>query len=97
MVDFHGICREGKFRRLVVWSLEGKGADEQRLTVRGALAGAAAEFERVFSGRAQFGFIKKLPRGAEHGMDVGDLTLFEAEWMMERAVAVGGWRFSVGD
>lgn len=77
---------EGKFRRLVVWSLEGCAS------VKVALHDAAHEFERLFGGRAQFGFMRRLPRGAEHGMDVGDLTLFEAEWMLERCVAVGGRR-----
>lgn len=82
--DVDAACAEGKFRRLVVWNLEGCAS------VKVALYEAAHEFERLFGGRAQFGFMKKLPRGAEHGMDVGDLTLLEAEWMLERCVAVGG-------
>lgn len=74
-----------KMRRLVMWSLDGYP------TVKVALHAAAAEFERVFHGRAMYGFVRRLPRGAEHGMDVEDLTLLEADWMLERAVAVGGW------
>lgn len=84
--EVNAACREGKFRRLVVWNLEGCAS------VKAALYEAAQEFERLFAGRAQFGFMNRLPKGAEHGMDVGDLTLFESEWMLERAVAVGGRR-----
>lgn len=101
-LDVHGVCAAGKFRRLVVWSLtpprpSPNGSPRSQFgegvyTVREALHDAAHEFERLFGGRAQFGFMRKLPRGAEHGMDVGDLTLFEAEWMLERCVAVGGRR-----
>lgn len=66
------------------------------ISVRQALHEAAREFERSFGGRPMYGFIRKLPRGAEHGMEVplgdgiGDLMLLEAEWMLERCVAVGG-------
>ena len=43
-----------KARRLVMWSLEGCPS------VRFALHEAAREFERLFGGRAQFGFIRKM-------------------------------------
>ena len=84
-VDFH--C-EGwpKYRRLVVWNL-GKYLAE---TV--ALHDAANEFERLFGGRASFAFMKKLPKQVENGVEVGDLSLFQSEWMIERCVAVGGRR-----
>lgn len=83
MIDIPAACKEGKFRRLVVWSLIGSPS------VRVALQEAAREFERLFGGRAKFAFIKKLPRGVENGMDIGDLSLFEAEWMLASCVAVG--------
>lgn len=82
-IDIPAACKKGKVRRLVAWSLVGCP------TVKVALYEAAQEFERLFGGRAQFGFMKKLPKGAEHGMEVGDLMLLEADWMLERCVAVG--------
>lgn len=98
VVDFE--C-EGwvKFRRLVVCPLEG------RVSVRAALQEAAREFERLFGGRAGYGFIRKMPvavgRGmweegiGEWGVDsgvvlVGDLVVLEVDWILERCVAVGG-------
>lgn len=84
MIDIPAACKEGKVRRLVVWNLEGC------LSVTVALYDAAHEYERLFGGRAEFGFMKKLPKAAEHGMELGDLILLEADWMLERCVAVGG-------
>lgn len=83
VIDIPAACKEGKVRRLVVWNLEGC------LSVTMALYDAAHEYERLFGGRAEFGFMKKLPKAAEHGMELGDLILLEAEWMLERCVAVG--------
>ena len=86
ILDFH--C-EGwvKFRRLVVWSLEGSAF------VRDGICQAEAEFERIFRFKPKFVFMRKLPRGAEHCQDAGQMILLEAEWMLERCVAVGGRRF----
>jgi hypothetical protein len=83
VMDFH--C-DGwpKFRRLVVWSLEGCPS------VTSALQEAAREFGRCFGSRPQFAFVRKLPGAAVNGQDVGDLILLEADWMLERCVAVGG-------
>lgn len=91
MIDVPAACAEGKFRRLVVWSLDsGKlEVESGKWSVRVALFEAAMEFERLFGGRAEYGFMRRLPKGAEHGMEVGDLILLEAEWMLERCVAVG--------
>ena len=82
-VDFH--C-EGwpKFRRLVVWNLE------KCISVTAALHDAADEFERLFGGRASFAFMKKLPKQVENGVEVGDLSLFQSEWMIEHCIALGG-------
>lgn len=83
MIDIPAACKEGKFRRLVAWNLDGCAS------VRSALQEAAREFERLFRGRAEFAFMKKLPAGAEPDMDIGDLILLEVDWMLERCVAVG--------
>jgi len=82
-IDVPAACVEGKARRLVVWSLAGCAS------VTRALYDAVHEYERLFGGRAQYAFMKKLPKAAEHGMAVGDLILLEADWMLERCVAVG--------
>ncbi len=95
--DVDAACRVGKFRRLVVWNLEGYEH------VREAVNHAAIYFHAMFGGDAQFGFMRKLPKGIEHGMEIsltpspspegrGELMLLEAEWMLERCVAVGGRR-----
>lgn len=91
VLEIDAACRDGKFRRLVVCPLEG------RVSVRAALQEAAREFERLFGGRPQFGFMRKMPKSAISDpllegsgvVDVGDLMLLEAEWMVERCVAVG--------
>jgi hypothetical protein len=83
MIDIPAASKNGKFRRLVAWNLDGCPS------VKVALHDAAMEFERLFGGRAEFGFVRKLPKGAEHGMEVGDLILLETEWMLDRCVAVG--------
>ena len=98
VLEIDAACREGKFRRLVVCPLDG------RVSVRAALQEAAREFERLFGGRAGYGFIRKMPvavgRGmweegiGEWGVDsgvvlVGDMVVLEVDWILERCVAVG--------
>lgn len=76
-----------KFRRFVVWSLDGCGS------VREALKQAKAEYERLFGRGPQFGFMRSLPKGVEWFTEFDGLLLLDAEWMLERCVAVGGRRF----
>lgn len=59
-------------------------------TVKMALYEANRKYEDVFLERAEYAFIRKLPRGVENGVEVGNLVLFEAEWMVRKCVAVGG-------
>jgi hypothetical protein len=40
--------------------------------------------------RAGYGFMRKLPAGVEVGTEVEGITLFEAEWALEKCVMVGG-------
>jgi len=75
-----------KFRRLVVWNLDGCGS------VREAISQAEELFWMTFKFRPGYAFVRKLARGAENGMDLDGLVLVEAEWMLERCVAVGGKR-----
>lgn len=95
--DVNAACAEGKFRRLVVWNLEGYEH------VREAVNHAAIYFHALFGGVPQFGFLRKLPKGIENGREVAltlpspegrgaSVMLLEAEWMLERSVAVGGRR-----
>lgn len=73
-----------KFRRLVVWNLEGCAS------VTEAFYNAAMEYERVlYGGKPEFAFMRKLPKGARE--EIGGMPLIECEWMLERCVAVGGW------
>lgn len=72
-----------KAKRFVLWSLTGI------KSVKLALFEAANKYEEVFKQRAQYAFMRKLPRGVENGIEVGDLMLFEAEWMVRNCVAVG--------
>jgi len=85
VMDFH--C-EGwkKFRRLVVWSLEGHGS------VREAISQSYTYFFVLFNFRPGFIFINKLPKGAENCQLVEGMFLTETEWMPGRCVAVGGKR-----
>jgi hypothetical protein len=69
----------------VVWNLNGCG------TVTRAMIDAANYYQDIFGERPGFAFIRKLPRGVENGVEVDDLMLFEADWMVRRCVAVG-WR-----
>lgn len=74
-----------KFRRFVVWSLDGKYGN-----VRGALIDAMQHFECLFGRRPAFAFMRTLPRGVEWFTQFEGMLLLDAEWMLERCVAVGG-------
>ena len=84
VIDIPAACKEGKVRRLVAWSLNGYAS------VKVALYDARKEYCRLFGGSPQFAFMRNLPRGVEPGIEIGTMMLFDAEWMLERCVAVGG-------
>jgi hypothetical protein len=69
-------------KRMVAWSFEGC------MNVTEALMRASVCYEHTFGCKPQYGFLKSLPRGVENGRETGPLLVFEAEWMLERAVAV---------
>ena len=73
-----------KFRRLVVWNLDGCNS------VRDAIEKAFMHFWVTFKFQPAFVFMKKLPKGVENAQDCEGLVLLEAEWMLEKCVAVGG-------
>lgn len=77
-------CREGKFRRLVLWHLDGF------VSIRDAITRAEYEFAHLFGFAPGYVFIKQLPRGAFHCQDVDGMLLLEVDWMLERSIAVGG-------
>lgn len=70
-------------KKFVVWHLSL--ADSVKI----ALYEANKKYEDIFSERAEYAFVRTLPRGIENGVEVGNLMLFEAEWMMRKCVAVG--------
>ncbi len=87
VVDFQPVGWP-RARRFVVWGLEpGEKVSEVIIL-------AAKEFLRLFGGKPQFAFMRKLPKGVENAtgiMFMGmEILLFEAEWMPKRCVAVGG-------
>ncbi len=59
-------------------------------SVRDAICQAEGHFLAAFHFRPAFVFMKKLPAGVEHAQDFDGLILLEAEWMLDRCVAVGG-------
>ncbi len=87
-LDIACVGNEKKFRRFVVWNLEGCAS------VKAAISDACMEFCKLFGGKPQYAFMAKLPKGAVSGqhlaLGVCELDLFEAEWMLEKCVAVGG-------
>jgi len=82
-LDVGCINNGANFRRLVVWSLEGYDL------VKPALNDAWEEYLRLFHGAAQYAFIKEIPAVIQNGHEVMGMTLIEAEWMLDRCVAVG--------
>ena len=70
-------------KMFVVWNLSGCDS------VKAAMYEAAKQYQDIFGERPQYAFVRKLPRGVENGAEVGDLMLFEADWMVRKCVAVG--------
>ncbi len=74
-----------KFRRVVVWNLEG--CESMRHAITEAYK---YFFLQAFYFRPAYVFMKKLPKGVENGHDFEDLLILETEWVPGRCVAVGG-------
>lgn len=81
-------CVDGgqNFRRLVVWSLAGCES------VRDAISQAHDYFWSLFRFRPGYVFMRRLPAAAREtdDQDVEGMILLEANWMLEKCVAVGG-------
>lgn len=71
-------------KRMVAWSFAGC------VNVTEALMQASIHFEHTFGRKPQYGFLRSLPSGVEEGRETGPLMVYSAEWMLERAVVVGG-------
>lgn len=84
VLDIACVSTPKKFRRLVVWSMEGCGS------VREAIAQAASYFWAVFKFQPGYAFIRKMPRTVESGEWLDEIVLLESDWMLNRCVAVGG-------
>ncbi len=84
VLDVECVGNHKKFRRLVVHSLDGCGS------VRDAIHAAFTFFWATFRFQPGYVFMKKLPSGVENGQDFEGMVLVEADWMLERCVAVGG-------
>jgi hypothetical protein len=75
-----------KARRLAVWRL---------ITGEGYRVSEVVEFLADWyfvqtHRRAGYAFMRHLPAGVENGLDVGDVTLLEAQWALDKCVLVGG-------
>ena len=57
-------------------------------SVSKAIGKAAERYLELFGDVPDYAFVRALPKGIENGVEVGDVILFEAEWMMRRCVAV---------
>ena len=88
ILDVACVENEKKFRRLVVWSLEGC------KSVRDAISQAECYFWTTFKFRPGYVFMRRLPAAvdAASAPDVEGMILLEADWMLEKCVAVGGSR-----
>lgn len=71
-------------KTMVAWSFDGC------INVTEALMHASVFYEQMFGCKPQYGFLRRLPGGVEEGRETGPLLVFSAEWMMEKAVVVGG-------
>lgn len=78
------VSDQKKFRRLVVWSLDGYGS------MRDAIHDAFIYFWRYTKFQPGYCFFSKLPSGVKLGDVFEGMELLEADWMLEKAVAVGG-------
>ena len=100
ILDVACVENDKKFRRLVVWSLtppptppqmrKSTEFGEGRWTVRQAISEAESYFWSMFRFRPGFVFMRRLPNGVDIGQDVDGMILFDADWMLDRCVAVGG-------
>lgn len=87
ILDIACVENEKKFRRLVVWSLSGCES------VRQAISQAESYFWATFRFRPGYVFMRRLPTAVDIGHApelLGGMILLEADWMLERCVAVGG-------
>ncbi len=84
VLDIACVGNETKFRRFVVWNLNGC------RSVREAISQAEIYFSTIFRFRPAYVFMKKLPGEVENGQDLEGLIILEANWMLDRCVAVGG-------
>jgi hypothetical protein len=67
----------------VMWNLTGC------KSVSMAIREAAAHYKNIYGVLPEYAFIRKLPGIVESGVEVDNLMLFEAEWMVRKCVAVG--------
>jgi hypothetical protein len=62
-------------------------------SVKKAMLEAAEHYQDIYGTQPEYAFIRKMPRGIENGVEVGDMMLFEADWMVRKCVAVG-WKYA---
>jgi hypothetical protein len=70
-------------RIFVIWSLMGYES------VKAAIHDAAKYYEELYGMRPDYAYMRQLPRGVENCTEIGDLILYEVDWMVRKCVAVG--------
>lgn len=82
-VDVH--C-EGwvKFRRVVAWKL----MPGERMSE--VISLALVCYSSMFSRYPAYAFVRTLPRSVENGIEVDDVMLLQADWVLPGCVMIGG-------
>lgn len=76
----------GKVRRLAAWRM----MESEGYCVSEIIAFLADWYFVQTKRRAQYAFVKSLPKGAERFMELDGLTLLDVDWCLEKCVLVGG-------
>lgn len=70
-------------KMFVMWNMTGCAS------ITEAVKSAAQRYEQEFGVRAEFAYLRSLPKGVEPGIEIDDVMVFDADWMVRKCVAVG--------
>jgi len=74
---------EPKMIRMLAWSINGE-------KISKCMQEGAAEFASSVGRWPRDAYIKTLPKGAEHGVEVDGVMLLEVDWVLEGYLFIGG-------
>jgi len=72
-----------KMIRMLAWAINGEKVSKCMGEGAAAFAGMVGRWPRV-------AYIKKLPEGAEHGVEIAALMLLEVDWVLPGFLFIGG-------